>query len=78
MMSCSSSGLAKNNKIMSTFVPFSRLLSPFESLIFIENGGQTLHQSSQTGYLSFSMGQQFNNNSGASEPVGQVGQLPHQ
>ena len=40
-----SSGLAKNNKIMSTFVLFSRLFDHFESLAFFENGGQTLHQS---------------------------------
>ena len=43
---CFSSGLAKNKKIMSMFVLFSRLLGHFESLAFFENsrgGGQILH-----------------------------------
>ena len=45
-----STGLAKNDKIMSMFVLFSRLFGHFESLAFFENGGggQTLHQRSQT------------------------------
>ena len=36
---CSSSGLAKNNKIMSIIVLFSQLFNHFESLAFFENGG---------------------------------------
>ena len=49
---CLSSGLAKNNKIMSIFLLFSRLFGNFESLAFFSKmGGQTLHQSSQTGYF---------------------------
>ena len=48
---CLSSGLAKNNKIVSMFVLFSLLFGHFESLAFFENGGQTLHQSSKTGYF---------------------------
>ena len=46
---CLSTGLAKNDKIMSMFVLFSRLLCHFESCFFFSKmGGQTLHQSSQT------------------------------
>ena len=46
---CLSTGLAKNDKIMSMFVLFSRLFGHFESLAFFSKmGGQTLHQSSQT------------------------------
>ena len=46
---CLSTGLAKNDKIMSMFVLFSRLSGHFESLAFFSKmGGQTLHQSSQT------------------------------
>ena len=46
---CLSTGLAKNDKIMSMFVLFSRLFGHFESLAFFRKiGGQTLHQSSQT------------------------------
>ena len=48
---CLSTGLAKNDKIMSMFVLFSRLSGHFESLslaFFSKMGGQTLHQSSQT------------------------------
>ena len=39
VMPCLSSGLAKNNKIMSMFVLFSLLFSHFESLAFFESGG---------------------------------------
>ena len=39
---CLSSGLTKNNKIMSMFVIFSSLFNHFESLAFFENGGTTL------------------------------------
>ena len=35
-VSCLSSGLAKNNKIMSMFVLFSRLFGNFESLAFYQ------------------------------------------
>ena len=50
VISCLSSGLAKNNKIMSTFVLFSRLFGHFKSFFFFGNeGGQTLYQSSQAG-----------------------------
>ena len=45
---CLSSGLAKNKKIMSKSVLFPGFFGDFESLAFFENGGQTLHQSSQT------------------------------
>ena len=45
---CLSTGLAKNDTIMSMFVLFFRLFGHFESLGFFQNGGrQTLHQSSQ-------------------------------
>ena len=50
MVPCVPSGLAK----MSMFVLFSRLFGHFESFAFFRKwggggGGQTLHQSSQTG-----------------------------
>ena len=37
-----SSGLAKNSKLMSMFVLFSRIFCHFESLAFFENGGGNL------------------------------------
>ena len=44
-----SSGLAKNDKIMSMFVLFPGFFGYFESLAFFSKiGGQTLHQSSHT------------------------------
>ena len=47
---CLSSGLAKNNKIMSMFVQLSRLFLPFLWFgFFSKMGRQTLHQSSQAG-----------------------------
>ena len=36
LVSCLFSGLAKNNKIKSMFVPFSRLFGHFESLAFFQ------------------------------------------
>ena len=49
VMLCLSTDLAKNDKIMSMFVPFFRLLWPFRKFgFFSKMGGQTLHQSSQT------------------------------
>ena len=39
---CLSSGLAKNSKMMSMFVLFSRLFCHFESLAFFESGGTNL------------------------------------
>ena len=39
---CLSTGLAKNDKIISMFVLFSRLFGHFESLAFLENGGTNL------------------------------------
>ena len=39
---CLSTGLAKNNKIMSMFVLFSQLFGHFESLAFFENGKTNL------------------------------------
>ena len=39
---CLSTGLAKNDKIMSMFVLFSRLFGHFESLTFFENRGTNL------------------------------------
>ena len=50
---CLSRGLAKNNKMTSMFVLFSRLFCHFKSLAFFSKmGGQTLHQSSQEGCFS--------------------------
>ena len=53
---CLSAGLAKNDKIMSTFVLFSGLLAILKVWLFPKTGGgggggggQTLHQSSQMG-----------------------------
>ena len=51
---CLSSGLAKNNKIMSMFVLFSQLFGHLKVWFFLENGGggdKTLHQRSHTGYF---------------------------
>ena len=45
---CLPSGLAKNKKIMSMFVLFFGHLKVW---LFAKMGGQTLHQSSQTGCL---------------------------
>ena len=46
---CLSSGLAKNDKIMSAFVLFPGFFGHFESLAFFSKiGGQTFYQSSQT------------------------------
>ena len=42
---CLSSGLAKNNKMMSMFVLFSRLFCHFESLAFFESEGDKPHPS---------------------------------
>ena len=50
VMPCLSSDLAKNNKMMSMFVLFSRLFKSFS--FFSKMGGQTLHQSSQAGCFS--------------------------
>ena len=50
---CLSSGLAKNNKIMSMFVQLSWLFWPFLRFgFFSKMGRQTLHQSSQAGCFS--------------------------
>ena len=50
---CLSSGLAKNNKIMSMFVQLFRLFLPFLRFgFFSKMVRQTLHQSSQTGCFS--------------------------
>ena len=50
---CLSSGLAKNNKIMSMFVQLSRLFLSFLRFgFFSKMGRQTLHQSSQAGCFS--------------------------
>ena len=63
VMPCLSSGLAKNNKIMSMFVLFSRLFSHFESLAFFESGGGatnlTPKQSNWISLVNFSKVQQF-------------------
>ena len=49
VMLCLSTDLAKNDKTMSMFVPFFRLfLAILKVWLFFQNGGQTLHQSSQT------------------------------
>ena len=45
---CLSSGLAKNNKIMSMFVLFSWVFGHLEDWLFFKNGGETSHQSSHT------------------------------
>ena len=42
MVPCLSTVLAKNDKITSMFVLFSRLFGHFESLAFFENGGTNL------------------------------------
>ena len=48
---CLSSSLAKNNEIMSMFVPFFLLFWLFRKFgFFPKTGGQTLYQSSETGY----------------------------
>ena len=39
---CLSSGLAKNHKIMSMFVLFSRLFGHYERLAFLQNEGTNL------------------------------------
>ena len=53
IITCLSSGLAKNNKIMSMFVLFSLLFGHFESLAFFSKmGGRTLQQSSRIGRFS--------------------------
>ena len=59
-----SSGLAKYNKIMSTFVLFSRLFSNFESLAFFENRETNLTpKQSNTIFLgNISKVQQLNDN----------------
>ena len=51
MVPCLSSHLAKNNKIMSMFLP--GFLGHFESLVFFKNGGTkfTPGERSQTGYF---------------------------
>ena len=50
---CLSSGLAKNNKIMSMFVQLSGLFfAVFKVWLFSKTGRQTLHQSSQAGCFS--------------------------
>ena len=41
MIPCLSSGLAKNDKIMSMFVLFSRLFGHFKGLVFSKIGEQT-------------------------------------
>ena len=47
VLPCLSSVLAKNDKIMSMLVPFSLLFGYFQSWLFFENGGKTLHKGSQ-------------------------------
>ena len=42
VMLCLSTDLAKNDKIMSMFVPFSNFFGHFESLPFFQNGGTNL------------------------------------
>ena len=49
---CLSSGLAKNNKIMSLFVQLSAFLPFLRFGFFSKMGRQTLHQSSQAGCFS--------------------------
>ena len=49
---CLSSGLAKNNKIMSMFVLFSGFFGHFESLAFFKKVEHTLHQSGQEDVFS--------------------------
>ena len=63
-MPCFSSGLAKNNKIMSMFVLSSRLFGHFESLAFFEIGETNVapKRSSRMFPLNFSKVQQLSNN----------------
>ena len=58
---CLSSGLAKNNKIMSMFVPVSRIFGHFESLAFFFKN--YTRQSNRTVFLvNLSKVQQLSNN----------------
>ena len=51
---CLSSGLAKNNKLMSMFVLFSRLFRPFRKFgFFSKMGRQTVNQNTPTGCFYF-------------------------
>ena len=45
---CLSSGLAKNNKIMSMFVQLSRLFAVLRFFFFSKMGRQTLHKAGTT------------------------------
>ena len=42
VMLCLSTDLAKNDKIVSMFVPFFRFFGHFESLTFFQSGGTNL------------------------------------
>ena len=57
---CLSTGLAKNDKIMSIFVLFSRLFGHFESLAFFENGGTNLTPK-QSNMIFWSNFERYNN-----------------
>ena len=58
---CVSTGLAKNDKIMSMFVLFSRLSGHFESLaFFFENGGTNLTPK-QSSMIFWSNFERYNN-----------------
>ena len=65
MVSCLSSGLAKNDKITSMFVLLSRLFHYFESLAFSKMEGETNLTSKQPDRIflvKFSKVQQLSNN----------------
>ena len=57
---CLSTGLAKNDKIMSMFVLFSRLSGHFESLAFFENRGTNLTPK-QSNIIVWSNFERYNN-----------------
>ena len=57
---CLSTGLAKNDKIMSMFVLFSRLFGYFESKAFFENEGTNLTPK-QSNMIFWSNFERYNN-----------------
>ena len=57
---CLSTGLAKNDKIMSMFVLFSRLLAILKVWLFFENGGTNLTPK-QSNMIFWSNFERYNN-----------------
>ena len=58
---CLSTGLAKNDKIMSMFVLFSRLSGHFESLAFFSKNGGTNLTPKQSNMIFWSNFERYNN-----------------